>query len=101
MKKHKVLTICGSMRNYNQMLAAANTMTKEGWLVFMPFVLKVDDPGMDNELQEIHKSKIDLSDAILVIGNPGDSTKEEIAYAKNLGIEIRYDQMISAARNME
>jgi len=89
----RTLTICGSMRNYNQMLAAANIMTKEGWLVFMPFVLKVDDPEMDEELQAIHRKKIDKSDAILVLGKPGDSTYEEISYAKALGKDIRYDDI--------
>lgn len=86
----RVITICGSMRHYNQMLALANELTLEGSIVLMPFVLKVDDPGMDEELQKLHKAKIDLSDAICVVGVPGDSTREEIAYAREHSKEVEW-----------
>lgn len=44
-------------------------------------------------LDDMHKRKIDLSDAIYVInvgGYIGDSTKSEIEYAKMTGKEIMY-----------
>ena len=48
-------------------------------------------------LDDMHKSRIDMSDCIYVInkdGYIGDDTRSEIVYAKNLGIEIRYMEEI-------
>ena len=57
--------------------------------------------GMDEDtlsktkimLDDMHKRKIDMADAIYVInvgGYIGDSTKSEIEYAKAHGKEVRY-----------
>lgn len=80
----KTITVCGSMRYYNQMLALANELTLEGNVVLLPFVLKVDDPGMDESLQRLHRYKIDMADEVYFLaGNGmGESTNEEFEYAK-------------------
>lgn len=84
--QYPIVTICGSMRYYNHMLMVANEMTQRGYIVLMPFVLKVDDPGMDEQLQALHRAKIDLSEYVLVVGSAaGESTRQEIAYAEAHG----------------
>ena len=84
MKEFLVVTICGSMRYYNQMLALANELTLEGKIVLLPFVLKVDDPGQDADLQRMHRAKIDMSDEVYIFapGRMGLSTGEEYKYAQ-------------------
>ena len=98
MSEYTVRTICGSMRFYNRMLAAAEQAAADGVIVLMPFVQKVPtDLGGDSEdfkemLNDMHRAKIDMSDGIIVVGKEyiGESTKGEIEYAKGRGIEIIY-----------
>ncbi len=48
-------------------------------------------------LGELHRAKIDLSDAIFVVnidGYIGESTRREIEYAKQIGKEIMYLESI-------
>ena len=62
--KRKVVTLCGSVRFWNKI-----------------------------QLGELHRIKIDLSDAIFVVnvdGYIGESVKKEIEYAKQKGKEIFY-----------
>lgn len=96
-KGMKICTVSGSMRHYNQMLALANELTLDGWIVLLPFVLKVDDPGMDLLLQELHKQKISLSHRVFVVGYPGESTLDEICYAKENSIPIEYVEVKGAS----
>ena len=60
----------------------------------VPHVLKRDlTEDEKNLLGELHRTKIDLSDAIFVVnigGYIGESVKSEIAYAKEKGKEIIY-----------
>lgn len=87
-----VVTICGSMRFRAEMEAAAQDLTRQGFIVLMPFVAiapgeQPTDPTK-KMLDEMHRAKIDLSDSIHVVnpyGYIGDSTRGEIAYAKSLG----------------
>lgn len=81
-----VVTICGSMRYYEQMKEAAETLTAKGCVVLMPFVSKyaggVEPDALKEMLDLMHKQKIDMSDAIVVIGaHRGDSTIRETNYA--------------------
>lgn len=51
------------------------------------------DENTKNMLDEMHRQKIDMSDAIFVInvnGHIGESTKAEIQYAKTKNKEISY-----------
>jgi hypothetical protein len=87
-----VVTICGSMRYFPEMLVAAKRLTEQGEIVLMPFVLK-NAKGADettHPLNELHKRKIDLSDSIFVVGQPGDSTEAEIAYARQRGKVVQW-----------
>ena len=101
----KTVTICGSMRFYEQMLHVAERLTLEGWIVLMPFVRK--DAAMTNgtghpgnvaeKLDELHRRKIDLSRQIVVVsdetGYIGDSTRSEIVYAGKTGKGVVYEQV--------
>lgn len=88
---YSITTICGSMRYYREMLEAAERLTKEKYIVLMPFVLK-DPNGTDKEmLDDMHKRKIDMSGSIVVVGlHIGESTGSEIEYAKHRGKKVLY-----------
>lgn len=72
------------------MLALANELTLEGHIVLMPFVLKVDDAGLDESLQKLHRAKIDMStDVYFLLGlKDGQSTVEEMDYARSMNKAI-------------
>ena len=94
----KVVTICGSSKFKKEMVLAAEKLTLEGNCVLMPNELSrnsKDDYTLEEALMidKMHKEKIKLSDAILVVnvnGYIGSSTKSEIEYAKSLEKEIIY-----------
>lgn len=98
----KVITICGSMRYSKQMMKIAEDLElKEGYAVIQ-CVYNVDGlkyEGLDASiLDKIHRKKIDISDAIYVVninGYIGNSTKNEIKYAKNKGKGIIYHEKIN------
>ncbi len=98
----KVITICGSMRYSKEMMKIAEELElKEGYAVIQ-CVYNVDGQryeGIDASiLDKIHRKKIDISDAIYVVnidGYIGDSTKNEIEYAKNNGKEVIYHEAIN------
>jgi hypothetical protein len=97
-----VTTICGSMRYFDRMMEIAHELTEAGWIVLMPLV-HVIGPEQQEEssgiayvhpsfvsfssllkkmLDEMHLVKIDMSEAIHVVGEyRGKSTTREIAYA--------------------
>lgn len=85
-----VVTICGSMRNYPFMLAAAAEFTGKGFIVIMPHVItRPGEPtALKTMLDDMHRSKIARSDAILVVGTPGRSTLREIDYADELKVRV-------------
>lgn len=89
-----VRTICGSMRYYKAMLAIADTETQRGAIILMPFVKHIPPAEQDNNplkqmLDEMHFTKIDMSDGIVVVGSHiGKSTTAEIEYAQKQGKEI-------------
>ena len=64
-----IVTICGSMRFYQQMLTVAEELTLDGFIVLMPFVRKepfmeadVNHPGnVIEKLDAQHKRKIDYA----------------------------------------
>ena len=94
----KVITVCGSYKFKKEMIDIAEKLTLEGNCVLMPNELSrnsKDDYTLEEALMidKMHKEKIKLSDAILVVnvnGYIGSSTKSEIEYAKNLNKEIMY-----------
>ena len=97
----KVITICGSMRYSKEMMKIAEELElKEGYAVIQ-CVYNIDGQryeGIDASiLDKIHRKKIDISDAIYVVnidGYIGNSTKNEIEYAKNKGKEVIYHEKV-------
>jgi len=94
----KIITICGSYKFKKQMAEIAEKMTLNRNCVIMPNELtKTSKEDYTKEeiliIDKMHKEKIKISDAILVIdvnGYIGNSTKSEIEYAKSLNKEILY-----------
>lgn len=94
-----VITLCGSTRFKEQFLEAQKRLTLEGNIVISVglFGHSGDDevwtPGTKEMLDNMHKRKIDMADAIYVInvgGYIGSSTRSEIEYAENHGKTIMY-----------
>jgi hypothetical protein len=87
---YPVITVCGSMRYYKEMLDAAVMMTRNGWIVLMPFDTSYKDGIIADDvkvmLDDMHRRKIDMSSAIIVIGeHRGKSTTGQIEYARAQG----------------
>ncbi len=94
--KNKIVTICGSMKFQKDMIDVASKLEKEyGWCVIQCVYnlgKNLSDKEMEN-IKKAHFQKIDISDAIFVLnigGYIGESTKNEIEYAKKLNKEIIY-----------
>ena len=93
----KVITICGSIRYSKEMMKIAEELElKEGYAVIQ-CVYNIDGHRYEGVnasiLDKIHRKKIDISDAIYVVnidGYIGNSTKNEIEYAKNNGEFIKH-----------
>ena len=93
----KIVTICGSLRFWGKMQRTAELLELEyGWCVLTPVAHTLDrdlTPQEIDLLGEIHKAKIDISDAIFVVnvdGYVGNAAKREIEYARKKGKEILY-----------
>lgn len=90
-----IRTICGSMRYYDQMIEIAQRETANGVIILMPFVAgyagAVETDERKEMLDRMHFAKIDMSDAIIVVGiHIGESTQSEIAYAERTGKTVLY-----------
>jgi hypothetical protein len=90
-----VVTICGSMRFFAQMLKVAADMTARGIVVLAPFsVVALEDQTGDLKvrLDRLHFRKIDMSSGIVVVtdeaGYIGESTRREMAYAERTGKRV-------------
>ncbi|HCC04424.1 MAG TPA: hypothetical protein DEP51_06210 [Clostridiales bacterium] len=97
MNKRKVVTLCGSVRFWDKIQEVYEKLELENKYAVIgitPHVMNRDFTEDEEAiLDELHKIKIDLSDAIYVInvnGYIGKSTREEIEYAKKKGKEIMY-----------
>lgn len=96
--KMKVITVCGSYKFKNEMIEITEKMTLQGNCVITPNDLtKTDKDAYTKDeilmIDQMHKEKIKLSDAILVVdvdGYIGNSTKSEIEFAKSLDKQILY-----------
>lgn len=95
----KVITVCGSLRFYKEMMEITEKMELEGNCMLVP-IYNPSKPNKDAFTEEealmldkMHKERIKLADAILVVnvdGYIGNSTRNEIEYAKSLNKEIIY-----------
>ena len=93
----KIITLCGSMKYKKEMMELAIELQLKGKIVWTPAypvdenkIYSLDEMEM---LSNVHKEKINLSDAIFVVNVNkyiGKSTKSEIEYAQSLNKEIMY-----------
>ena len=98
----KVITVCGSYKFKKEMNEITERMALQGNCMLTPIELtKPNKEAYSKEeammIDKMHKEKIKLSDAILVVnvnGYIGDSTKSEIEYAKSLHKEILYYEQL-------
>ena len=94
----KIITICGSYKFKQEMIEISEIMTLKGNCVLQPNELsRASKESYTKDeariIDKMHKEKIKLSDAILVVNVDnyiGSSTKKEIDYATKLNKEIIY-----------
>lgn len=95
----KIITVCGSLRFYKEMMDITEKMELEGNCMLVPIYnpsKSSKDDFTEEEalmLDKMHKERIKLADAILVVnvdGYIGNSTSKEIEFAKALNKEIMY-----------
>lgn len=94
----KIITVCGSYKFKKEITEITEKMALKGNCMITPIDLTRQDKNAYTEeeilmLGKMHKEKIKLSDAILVVnvdGYIGNSTNNEIEYAKSLKKEILY-----------
>ena len=97
MKKYPIITLCGSTKFKEDFERVNRELTLAGNIVISVGAFgHSGDSFTDDQkimLDDIHKRKIDMADAIYVInkdGYIGSSTKSEIAYAREHGKEILF-----------
>lgn len=93
----EVVCLCGSTRFKSAYEEMAKLLTLEGCIVLAVGLFGHVEGNMDGEikkkLDELHKRKIDISDWVHVLnvgGYIGESTRNEIEYAKQMGIPVKY-----------
>lgn len=94
---YKVITLCGSTRFKEDFERVNRELTLAGNIVISVGCFGHSGDVFSDEqkimLDDIHKRKIDMADAIYVInkdGYVGSSTKSEIQYALRTGKQIIY-----------
>jgi hypothetical protein len=97
-EKPVIVCLCGSLR-FGEMFRSVNQReTLAGKIVLSPGCFQGDVilellPGVKRQLDELHFHKIALADEILVVnvgGYVGESTRREIAYARQQGKRVRW-----------
>lgn len=101
--KFPVVTLCGSTRFKDEFIRAQKEWTLRGYIVLSVGLFghsgdnEVWSEGTKQQLDDMHKAKIEMSNAIYVInkgGYIGESTRSEIEWATELGKEIYYMENI-------
>lgn len=89
--------LCGSTKFKDKFYEVARDFTLTGYIVTMPMVFMHQGDIISAEqkvfLDEVHKTKISEADLIYIVnvdGYIGESTREEIEWAKMLGKKIEY-----------
>ncbi len=91
MSRPEIVCLCGSTRFKEEFVAENRRLTLEGSAVLSVGLFGHHEPGfvwddgIKTALDDLHKRKIDLADRVHVVnpgGYIGDSTREEIAYAR-------------------
>lgn len=93
----KVVTLCGSMRFWDKIQEMFERLELENGYVVLGITPNASGRELSEReislLAELHRAKIDLSDAVFVVnvgGYIGKSVKAEIEYAKENDKEILY-----------
>ena len=100
-RKFPIITLCGSTRFKEQFEEIQRKLTLDGFLVISVGLFshleenseEWLDNGIKQMLDDLHKVKIRMSDAIYVIDAEqyiGSSTKNEIEFANSLGLPVFY-----------
>ena len=99
MLKIKIITVCGSLKFVKEIIEITEKLELQGNSMLVPIYnsskASKDDFAEEEALMldKMHKERIKLSDAILVVNVNdyiGSSTKSEIEFAKSLNKEIIY-----------
>ena len=102
-----IVCLTGSTRFMNAYRQAERALALEGKIVLtVAFVTSDVDDGFINQvtsqqkavLDQLHLRKIDLADEVLVLnvgGYIGESTTQEIAYARAKGKRIRFLEQVA------
>lgn len=99
MNEFNVITLCGSTRFKEQFIEMQKKLTLEGNIVISVGAFghcgdnEVWTDGKKAMLDRMHLAKIDLADEIFVINVDnyiGDSTRNEIEYAKSKDKRVRF-----------
>jgi len=95
----KTYTICGSMRFEKQMRGIACYLETELGFNILQCTYSENDLSEEAvaRITRAHYRKIDMSDGVYVVnigGYMGSAVREEIAYAKKVGKEIRYHEPV-------
>jgi hypothetical protein len=95
----KIVCLCGSGRFQKEFEEAEYNETLAGKIV-LTIGCNTKDVARSQELKhhkpmldELHLRKIDISDEVLILnkgGYIGESTRNELRYAENIGKHIRY-----------
>lgn len=93
-----IITLCGSSRFKDKFFETAKDLTLNGHIVLMPLVFHhADNDELTTEqkiqLDNLHKQKINMSDAIYVINVDkyiGESTFGEIDWAQKMNKKIYF-----------
>ena len=97
--KYRVITLCGSTRFKDAFMEAQKRLTLEGNIVISVGLFghsgdqEAWTEGTKEMLDDMHKRKIDMADAVYVVNVGayiGESTRAEIAYAKATGKTVAY-----------
>ena len=99
---NKIITICGSMKFQEQMMAVTEKLELEEQYIVIQCAYfdksRILTPQEIHVLNELHFRKIEISDAIYVVntgGYIGESTQKEIEYAHSLNKEVLFYEPIS------
>lgn len=104
--KYKVVTLCGSSKFKDVFEEVERSLSLGGYIVLRPSLWHhqnkddeeiINDPEKMKMLMDLHRKKIDISDAIYVINEDnyiGEATQAEIDYARSLNKPIMYHCVI-------
>ena len=94
----KVITLCGSMRFFDEMQEIARELeTKYGYCAITPIGgtnIDLNQEAVEN-LAKAHYKKIDISDAVYIVnigGYIGESVSKELQYAQKHKKEIIFHE---------